>query len=121
VGGAAIYLLPALAGCASVAFLFTGYGGQNRWLAVAAVAAVGLSVLSGGLMWWFQRRGATGRLRWGRKRYLAYLERVDQELAGIAAAQQGRLAHDHPDSSTLAELVAVRRRSGSAALMIQTT
>ena len=56
-GGAAIYLLPALAGLGSVALLFTGYGGQNRWLASVAVAAVSLSVLSGVLLWWFQRLG----------------------------------------------------------------
>jgi DNA segregation ATPase FtsK/SpoIIIE, S-DNA-T family len=110
VGGAVIYLLPALAGSVSVVFLFSGYTGQSRWLGGVAVAAVALSVLSGVLVWWLQWRGAGRRKRRARARYLEYLERVEQELSGIAAAQQGQLAHAHPDTSVLTELVAMRRR-----------
>jgi S-DNA-T family DNA segregation ATPase FtsK/SpoIIIE len=109
-GGAVVYLLPAMAGCGSIAFLFTGYGGQSRWLGGVAVAAVALSVLSGLLVWWLQRRGGGKRRRWARRRYLAYLERVEQELSGVAAAQREQLAHTHPDTSELTELVAMRRR-----------
>src|SRR5438309_827327 len=106
--GAAIYLLPALAGCGSIAFFFAGSGGPNRWLGAAAAGAVVLSALSAVLVWWTQRRGSAKRRRRARTRYLAYLDRVEQELAEVAAAQQARLTHGHPETSGLTELVAVR-------------
>jgi S-DNA-T family DNA segregation ATPase FtsK/SpoIIIE len=74
------------------------------------ILVVVICVLTGGLMWWMQRRGVGRRRRWERERYLAYLEQLEEELGAAAATQTQRLATLYPDDALLAGLVSTRRR-----------
>jgi DNA segregation ATPase FtsK/SpoIIIE, S-DNA-T family len=98
-----MYLLPGLAGLASVGMLFAF---RPNLLLVVIVSAMTVLMLASSLMlWWTGRRSQGKRRNWERDRYLDHLERQRAELAALSSRQAGMLREQHPDPDQLLHLV----------------